>query len=158
MIKYKFYTFYIRINCDQIEVYFALCFQNILNITNFGDILFFPSNFLCSSRISFTFPSKFISFKFPSLCKNFLSKGNFLQSGSAARVARATQRWLWVRDWLDAGLHAFPLGLRQGKSLGTRLRQGLHHGLHQSRSPSLRSLGRKRRLWDNPLPEARNPG
>ena len=83
MIKYKFYTFYIRINCDQIEVYFALCFQNILNITNFGDILFFPSNFLCSSRISFTFPSKFISFKFPSLCKNFLSKGNFLQSGSA---------------------------------------------------------------------------
>ena len=28
----------------------------------------------------------------------------------------------------------------------------------QSRSPSLRSLGRKRRLWDNPLPEARNPG
>ena len=30
--------------------------------------------------------------------------------------------------------------------------------LYQSRSPSLRSLGRKRRLWDNPLPEARNPG
>ena len=28
----------------------------------------------------------------------------------------------------------------------------------QSRSPSLRSLGRKRRLWDNPLPEAKNPG
>ena len=27
-----------------------------------------------------------------------------------------------------------------------------------SRSPSLRSLGWKRRLWDNPLPEARNPG
>jgi hypothetical protein len=30
--------------------------------------------------------------------------------------------------------------------------------LVQSRSPSLRSLGRKRRLWDNPLPEARNCG
>jgi hypothetical protein len=32
------------------------------------------------------------------------------------------------------------------------------HGTSQSRSPSLRSLGRKRRLWDNPLPEVRNPG
>jgi hypothetical protein len=28
----------------------------------------------------------------------------------------------------------------------------------QSRSPSLRSSGRNARLWDNPLPEARNPG
>jgi hypothetical protein len=28
----------------------------------------------------------------------------------------------------------------------------------QSRSPSLRSLERNARLWDNPLPEARNPG
>jgi hypothetical protein len=28
----------------------------------------------------------------------------------------------------------------------------------QSHSPSLRSLGRKARLWDNPLLEARNPG
>jgi hypothetical protein len=28
----------------------------------------------------------------------------------------------------------------------------------QSRSPSLRSSGRNRRLWDNPLPEAKNPG
>jgi Ran GTPase-activating protein (RanGAP) involved in mRNA processing and transport len=35
---------------------------------------------------------------------------------------------------------------------------GLKHDALQSRSPSLRSLGRKRRLWDNPLPEARNPG
>jgi hypothetical protein len=37
-------------------------------LTNFGDILNFPSNFLGSYRISFTFPSKFISFilqKFP---------------------------------------------------------------------------------------------
>ena len=31
-------------------------------------------------------------------------------------------------------------------------------GRRQSRSPCLRSLGKKRRLWDNPLPEARNPG
>jgi hypothetical protein len=76
-------NFYFRLNCDQIEVYFTLYFRNILHIINFGDILLFPSNFLCSSRISFTFPSKFISFKFPSHCKNFLSKGNFLQSGSA---------------------------------------------------------------------------
>jgi hypothetical protein len=28
----------------------------------------------------------------------------------------------------------------------------------QSRSPSLRSSGRNARLWDNPLPEAKNPG
>ena len=28
----------------------------------------------------------------------------------------------------------------------------------QSRSPSMRSSGRNVRLWDNPLPEARNPG
>ena len=60
-----------------------LYFQNILNINDFGDILLFPSNFLSSSGISFIFLSKFISFKFPSSCKNFLSKGNFLQSGSA---------------------------------------------------------------------------
>jgi hypothetical protein len=38
-------------------------------------------------------------------------------------------------------------------SSGFGFRQGL-----QSRSPSLRSLGRKRMLWDNPLTEARNPG
>jgi hypothetical protein len=30
--------------------------------------------------------------------------------------------------------------------------------MSQSRSPSLRSSGRNRRLWDNPLPEAKNPG
>ena len=30
--------------------------------------------------------------------------------------------------------------------------------VNQSRSPSLRSSGRNVRLWDNPLPEARNPG
>ena len=84
MTKYKFYNFYFRLNCDQIEADFTLYFQNILNITNFGNNLNFPSNFLCSSRISFKlFPSKFISFKFPSFCKKFLSKGNFLQSGSA---------------------------------------------------------------------------
>jgi hypothetical protein len=35
---------------------FTLHFQNILNITNFCDVLHFPSNFLSSSRISFTFP------------------------------------------------------------------------------------------------------
>ena len=29
---------------------------------------------------------------------------------------------------------------------------------NQTRSPSLRSSGRNVRLWDNPLPEARNPG
>ena len=84
MTKYKFYNFYFRLNCDQIEAYFTLYFQNILNITSFGNNLNFPSNFACSSRISFKFPSKFISFKFPSFCKKFLSKGNFLQSGSAA--------------------------------------------------------------------------
>jgi hypothetical protein len=28
----------------------------------------------------------------------------------------------------------------------------------QSRSPSLRSSGKNARLWDNSLPEARNPG
>ena len=28
----------------------------------------------------------------------------------------------------------------------------------QSRSPTQRSSGRNRRLWDNPLPEAKNPG
>jgi hypothetical protein len=32
------------------------------------------------------------------------------------------------------------------------------HVLLQSHSPSLRSLGRNVRLWDNPLPEAGNPG
>ena len=32
------------------------------------------------------------------------------------------------------------------------------YGVEQSRSPSLRSSGRNARLWDNPLPEARNPG
>jgi hypothetical protein len=56
-------------------------FQNILNLTNFGDILNFPSNFLGSYRISFTFPSKFISFilqkfpfkrKFPSKWKRWM--------------------------------------------------------------------------------------
>ena len=65
MIKYKFYTFYIRINCDPIEVYFALCFQNILNISNFGDILLFPSNFF----VLLEFPSHFPQNLFPS---NFL--------------------------------------------------------------------------------------
>jgi hypothetical protein len=79
MTKYKY-------EVDQIEAYFTLYFQNILNITNFGNILNFLSNFLCSSRISFTFPSKFISFKFPSFCKKFLSKGNFLQSVSADKT------------------------------------------------------------------------
>ena len=33
-----------------------------------------------------------------------------------------------------------------------------HQRTAQSRSPSLRSSGRNARLWDNPLPEARNPG
>ena len=32
------------------------------------------------------------------------------------------------------------------------------HRPQQSRSPSLRSSGRNVWLWDNPLPEARNPG
>ena len=38
-------------------------FQNILNITNFGDILNFPSNFFCFSRIAFAFPTtgKFVA-------------------------------------------------------------------------------------------------
>ena len=44
---------------------------------------------------------------------------------------------------------------RVRRALGTRM--AMHH-IGQSRSPSLRSLGRKRRLWDNPLPEARNCG
>jgi hypothetical protein len=51
------------------EAYFTLYFQNILNITNFGEILLFPSNFLRSSRISFTFPSKFISNSWEICCR-----------------------------------------------------------------------------------------
>jgi hypothetical protein len=46
--------------------------------------LYFPSTFLYFSRISFKFPSKIISFLFPSFCQKILSKGNFLQNGSTA--------------------------------------------------------------------------
>ena len=57
MTKYKFHNFYFRSNCDQdqdqsIRFIYAL-FQNILNITNFGNILHF-------------------SFKFPLFFWNFL--------------------------------------------------------------------------------------
>ena len=44
------------------------------------------------------------------------------------------------------------------EALGTRLYRIQSTRYRQSRSPSLRSSGRNRRLWDNPLPEAKNPG
>jgi hypothetical protein len=53
---------------------FTLHFQNILNITNFCDVLHIPSNFLSSSRISFTFPQNLFPFilqKFPSKYKHW---------------------------------------------------------------------------------------
>jgi hypothetical protein len=61
------------------------------------------------------------------------------------RITR-TVEWLNARGWISAHHH-----VRVCLFIGCLL-------LSQSRSPSLRSLGRKRRLWDNPLPEARNPG
>jgi hypothetical protein len=84
-MKYKFSISILCSIVTRLRLILRFIFKIYFNITNYGEILLFPSNFLCSSRISFTFPSKFISFKFPSFCKKFLSKGNFLQSGSAAR-------------------------------------------------------------------------
>jgi hypothetical protein len=49
---------------------------------------------------------------------------------------------------------------RKGLALDVNFRHSFFERkfLLQSRSPSLRSSGRNARLWDNPLPDARNSG
>jgi hypothetical protein len=73
---------------------------------------------------------------------------------------RAAQIIMNVSNDIDhsVALQADWVGSYQPRSQGFRVRTREETRKSQSRSPSLRSSGRNARLWDNPLPEARNPG